>query len=229
MFSSPNTAAIMSSVPANERGSSRACAPRSSTRARRFRSALLLADDCRAGETLPSAMKPDCRCRAYPRRWRMRCPICRRSAACSRRSSATTRLGSYSFRRGVATAECQRRGADRPEILSAPHHRAFHTGLVVVFGRSYGDDADRLDRVAVQPGSLRDRGVTFPWVSCVATRIFMTRALRTTTDMSIDSAHRACVTRALAAVPMIRSARPAPGRGRWAPCPCVPHARSRRG
>ena len=136
IFTAPNTAAIMYSVPAAQRGAA------SGMRATFFNAGSSLSIGVffslmivGLAHTLPSALSSGLQAQGVSRGGRARCrPTCRRSAACSRRSSATTRSPNCWRRR----ARCSDPGVNAdvltgktffPHLITEP----FHSGLVVVF------------------------------------------------------------------------------------------------
>ena len=136
IFTAPNTAAIMSSVPAAERGAA------SGVRATFFNAGSSLSIGIFfslmiVGLAQHAARRDEpaaCRSRVCPRRWPTTWPTCRRSAACSRRFSATTRSRSCWLRR----VRLQQPGVNAdvltgktffPHLITEP----FHSGLTVVF------------------------------------------------------------------------------------------------
>lgn len=97
IFTAPNTAAIMSSVPAAERGAA------SGVRATFFNAGSSLSIGIffslmivGLADKLPGALSSGLQEQGCPRRWRNRSPTCPRWAACSRRSWVTTRSPSCS-------------------------------------------------------------------------------------------------------------------------------------
>ncbi len=159
IFTAPNTAAIMSSVPAAAARCRVGCA--GDVLQRRLVAVdrhLLLADDHWAGQHAAERDElPGCRSRACPRPWPTTSRICHRSAACSRRSWATTRSPSCwqpsgALQQPGVNADVLTGKTFFPQLITEPFHSGSDRGV----HRRGGDDGDRRDRVDVQPGPLRD-------------------------------------------------------------------------
>ena len=158
IFTAPNTAAIMSSVPAAQRGAA------SGVRATFFNAGSSLSIGVffslmivGLSHTLPSAMSSGLEAGAFRHRSPATWPICRPSAACSRRSWVQPDRRAAGTLGRVAGLRRQRRRADREDVLPAVDHRAVPFRARRGVHRGCGDDGDRRDRVDLQPGPLRRR------------------------------------------------------------------------
>ena len=126
LFFAPNTASVMNSLPADQRGAGAGMLNTFQNSAQVlsigvFFTVITLGLAAR----LPHALNQGLVARACRRRRRTRSRTCRRSARCSRRSSATTRSSSCSARRRAAhVSAAALRVPDRPRLLPASDRRA---------------------------------------------------------------------------------------------------------
>ena len=159
IFTAPNTAAIMSSVPAAQRGAA------SGVRATFFNAGSSLSIGVffslmivGLANTLPTALSSGLQAQGVSASVAHDVAGLRRWAACSPRSSATTPSRSCWPVGRAASAGCQCRCADRQNVLPRVDHRAVPFGSDGGVHRSCGDDAHRCAGVDVQSGPLRHGG-----------------------------------------------------------------------